>query len=60
MTIQESLEVQAVNLGQNHSQRAVNVLHLLKTLATWLYIAQVRKTQAGGRLLADSRQALAL
>ena len=41
MTIQESLEVQAVNLLQNHSQRARDCRHALKALAVWWWAAQL-------------------
>lgn len=43
MTILESLDIQALSLAKNPSQRAKEDLHALKTVATWLYIAQTRK-----------------
>lgn len=45
MTIQEALEAQAQKLLQNRSERAKDCLHELKRLATWLYIAQVKRGQ---------------
>jgi hypothetical protein len=48
MTIQESLDLQALKLIQNPSERAKYCLHELKRLAMRLVIAETRKTQGRG------------